>query len=65
MNSLEELKSKRSRLQKRYKRLIEDAYNWRQTDSALSDISEFNALRLLDKLNRLKFLDGDPLNYQS
>lgn len=65
MNTLEELQSKRSRLQKRYKRLIEDAYNWRQTDSALSDISEFKAIRLLDKLNRLRFLDGDPLNFGS
>ena len=44
-----------------YKQLIEDAYNFRQTDAALSDIAEFRALKLLDKLNRLRFLSRDPL----
>lgn len=37
---------------------MEDAYNLRQTDSALSDISEYNAIKLLDKLNKLKYLSG-------
>ena len=46
---------------KQYKQLIEDAYNFRQTDSALSDIFEYNALKLLDKLNRLKYLSREPL----
>ena len=48
-------------LQKQYKQLIEDAYNFRQTDSALSDISEYRALKILDKLNRLNFLSRKPL----
>jgi len=43
-------------LNKKYKELIEQAYNLRQTDSALSDISEYKALKLLDELNRLKYL---------
>ncbi len=43
-------------LRNKYKQLIEEAYNLRQTDSALSDISEYRAIELLDKLNRLKFL---------
>ncbi|WP_204345569.1 Lacal_2735 family protein [Psychroserpens algicola] len=43
----------------RYKRLIEQAYNFRQTDSALSDISEFQAIKLLHKLNKLKYLNRD------
>lgn len=49
----------RRRLQAKYKQLVEEAYNLRQTDSALSDISEYRALKLLDKLNRLKFLDRE------
>ncbi len=40
----------------RYKTLIEQAYNFRQTDSALSDFSEYQAIKLLHKMNKLKFL---------
>lgn len=60
MESLLKLRAKRKRLQEQYDRLIEEAYNLRQTDSALSDISEFRALKLLDELNRLKYLDREP-----
>jgi len=53
------IKSKKRKLQKKYKTLIEEAYNFRQTDHALSDISEYRALKLLDKLNKLAYLDRD------
>ncbi|WP_425076960.1 Lacal_2735 family protein [Psychroserpens sp. S379A] len=43
----------------RYKTLIEQAYNFRQTDSALSDISEYKAIKLLHKMNKHKFLIRD------
>ena len=43
----------------RYKSLVEQAYNFRQTDSALSDISEFKAIKLLHKINKLKYLNRD------
>ena len=46
----------REKLDLRYKKLMEQAYNLRQTDHAMSDISEFKALKALNKLNRLKFL---------
>ena len=52
-NYSSETKGNQSKLRKKYKQLIEDAYNFRQTDAALSDILEFNALKVLDKLNRL------------
>lgn len=61
MSGLIKIKARKKRLQKRYKKLIEEAYNWRQIDSALSDISEFDALRLLDKLNRLKYLEREAI----
>ena len=53
------LKNHQKKLSKRYKQLIEQAYNLRQSDSALSDISEYKALKLLNKLNRLKYLSRD------
>jgi len=56
MKSNDTIKTYQSKLNKRYKQLIEQAYNLRQTDSALSDISEYKAIKLLDELNRLKYL---------
>jgi len=43
----------------RYKTLVEQAYNLRQTDSALSDFSEYKAIKLLHKMNKHKFLMRD------
>jgi len=54
-----EIKKHQLKLQSRYKELIEQAYNLRQTDSALSDISEYKAIKLLNKLNRLKYLSRE------
>ena len=48
-------------LLKRYKQLMEEAYNLRQTDSALSDILEYKAIQLLDEINKLRFLNRDSL----
>ncbi|WP_299889249.1 Lacal_2735 family protein [uncultured Lacinutrix sp.] len=56
MNRKDVLKSHQQKLNRRYKQLVEQAYNLRQTDHALSDDSEFKALKLLNKLNQLKFL---------
>lgn len=59
MKKLLEIKSHQTQLQTRYKQLVEQAYNLRQTDHALSDISEYKAIKLLNKLNRLKYLNRD------
>lgn len=61
MSNSSEIKENQNKLHKQYKQLIEDAYNFRQSDSALSDILEFNALKILDQLNRLKYLSGESL----
>jgi len=52
---------RRKKLQEKYKHLIEDAYNFRQTDSAMSDFYEFSALQLLNELNQLKYLNREPI----
>ncbi|WMI67906.1 Lacal_2735 family protein [Mangrovimonas sp. YM274] len=59
MKTSSELKSYQQKLLTKYKELIEQAYNLRQTDSALSDISEYKAIKLLNKLNRLKYLSRE------
>lgn len=59
MKHQSELRKHQLKLQLRYKQLVEQAYNFRQTDSAFSDISEYKAIKLLHKMNKLKFLDRE------
>jgi hypothetical protein len=63
MQNSDVILKKQEKLNIKYKKLVEQAYNFRQTDSALSDISEYKAIKLLNKLNRLKFLAREQ--YQS
>ncbi|MFD0991335.1 Lacal_2735 family protein [Mariniflexile jejuense] len=49
------IKNRQNKLNERYKELMEQAYNFRQTDSELSDLAEFRAMRLLNKLNTLRY----------
>ena len=60
MSNLKKLLKKKSKLKEKYLKLIEDAYNLRQTDHALSDFSEYKATKILYKINKLKFVVGDP-----
>ncbi|WP_034057159.1 Lacal_2735 family protein [Lacinutrix jangbogonensis] len=53
------LKSHQQKLNKRYKQLVEQAYNLRETDHAFSDDSEYKAMKLLHKLNQIRFLSRD------
>ena len=55
------IKNRQKKLDERYKELMEQAYNFRQTDSELSDLSEFKAMRLLNKLNALKYFTRNQL----
>jgi hypothetical protein len=59
MNRIEIIRKHQSKLNKQYKELMEEAYNFRQIDSALSDISEFKAVKLLNKINELKYLSRE------
>ena len=56
MNRVDTIRIHQNELSKKYKTLVEQAYNFRQTDSAFSDISEYRAIKLLNKLNRLQYL---------
>ncbi|WP_298550830.1 Lacal_2735 family protein [uncultured Algibacter sp.] len=61
MNRKADIKIQQAKLYTKYKLLVEQAYNLRQTDSALSDISEYRAIKLLNKLNRLEYLQREQL----
>ncbi|SDH78809.1 Lacal_2735 family protein [Winogradskyella thalassocola] len=56
MSNSEKILKKRTKLRKKYTQLIEDAYNLRQTDHALSDFSEYKATKVLYKINKLGFV---------
>ena len=49
--------SKRLKLMAKYRVFMEDAYNFRQTDHAKSDLSEYEALKILNELKKLDFLE--------
>lgn len=59
MKDLTKINKHKRKLQLRYKQLMEHAYNLRQTDHALSDDSEYRAIKLLNKINRLKYLERE------
>ena len=58
MNTL--LKNHQKKLKKKYKQLIELAYNLKQSDASLSDALEYKAILLHNKINRLKYLNREP-----
>ena len=60
MVKLSKLKEDQNKLFYKYQQLIEEAYNLRQTDHALSDISEYKAIQLLHQINRLRYLNREP-----
>lgn len=62
MNRQQKLLAQKQRLNKQYKTLIELAYNLRQTDHAMSDVSEYKALKILRKINGLSFLDRNRVD---
>ncbi len=55
MNSVSKINKKTRKLQDKYKSLVEDAYNFRETDANLSDNYAYDAMKLLNELNRLKY----------
>ena len=55
------IKKQQNKLLKKYKQLMEQAYNLRQIDAAISDILEFNAFKLLNELNNLKYLNTNQV----
>lgn len=49
----------KKRLQKQYLKLVEISNNYRFLDESLSDLAAYKAMRLLQKLNRVRYLDRE------
>ena len=52
----------RKHLEERYEKLIERANDYKYIDECKSDRSAFKAMKILEKLNRIKYLDQEYLN---
>lgn len=62
MSRLNQLKRYRKHLEERYNRLIERSYDYKYVDECKSDRSAFKAMKVLEKLNRVKYLDAEISN---
>jgi hypothetical protein len=47
------------RLQKQYLKLVEISNNYRFLDESLSDLAAYKAMKLLQKINRVGYLDRE------
>lgn len=59
MSRVNQLFRYRRHLEERYRKLIERANDYKYEDECKSDRSAFKAMKVLEKLNRLKYLDKD------
>lgn len=56
MDSTVRIKRQLKKLRKRYKQLTEGAYNFRETDCELSDKYAYDAMKIMNEINRLNYL---------
>ena len=62
MSRLNQLKRYRKHLEERYNKLVERANDYKYVDESKSDRAAYKALKVLEKLNRVKYLDRDFSN---
>ena len=58
MSRLLDLHKYKQHLELRYKKLIERANDYKYIDEVKSDIALFKAMKILQKLDRVKYLDN-------
>lgn len=59
MSRINQLRRYRKHLEDRYIRLVETANDYKYVDECKSNQSAFKAMKILEKLNRIKYLDED------
>lgn len=59
MSRLYQLNIYKRHLEERYKRLVEKSNDYKFIDESESDDAAFKALKLLDKINQIRFLDRE------
>lgn len=59
MNQKNPFKNYKKHLNERYIKLVEMSDNYRFEDEALSDLAAFKAMKLLEKINQVRYLDRE------
>ncbi|GGG97094.1 hypothetical protein GCM10011416_13820 [Polaribacter pacificus] len=62
MSQILQLHRYRKHLEERYNRLVERSNDYKYEDESTSDQAAFKAMKILEKLNRVKYLDKDLSN---
>jgi len=62
MSRLKQLKIYKKHLQERYNKLIEKSNDYKFIDEIKSDRAAFKAMKIREKLNRVKYLDREIIN---
>lgn len=62
MSQIVQLHRYRKHLEDRYNRLVERSIDYKYEDESTSDQAAFKAMKILEKLNRVKYLDQDFSN---
>ena len=62
MSRLNQLHRYRKHLEERYLRLIERSNEYKFVDESKSDRAAFKAMKILDKLNRVNYLNREVYN---
>lgn len=58
MSQLKQLFRYRRHLEDRYRKLMERSSDYKYVDEAKSDIASYKAMKILEKINRVKYLDN-------
>ena len=59
MSPIKSLKTYKKHLQKSYLMLLERSSNYRFIDEGKSDLAAFKAMKILEKINRISYLDRE------
>jgi hypothetical protein len=57
MSRLKQLDRYKKHLKERYLKLIEKSNSYKYEDESISDIAAFKAMKLLEKINQVRYLD--------
>lgn len=59
MSRLNQLHIYRKHLEERYHQLVQRSNDYKYEDESKSDLASYKAMKVLEKLNRVRFLDKD------
>lgn len=62
MSRTNQLSKYKKHLEERYRELVQRAQDYKYEDEVKSDLASYKAMKVLEKLNRIRFLNKDLTN---